>query len=34
MRNASGHQFKVKVSGSEKKVNEKTFDISVHKTCN
>ena len=24
MRNARGHQYKVKVSGSEKKVNEKT----------
>ena len=34
MINASGHQFKVKVSDSEKNVNEKTFDISVHKTCN
>ena len=28
MRNASGHQCKVKMSGSEKKVNEKTYDIS------
>ena len=28
MRNASGHQCKVKVSGSEKKVNENTYDIS------
>ena len=27
MRNASGHQFKVKMSGSEKKVNEKTYDF-------
>ena len=28
MRNASGHQCKVKMSGSEKKVNENTCDIS------
>ena len=28
MRNASGHQSKVKISGSEKKVNENTYDIS------
>ena len=28
MRNASGHQRKVKMSGSEKKVNEKTYNIS------
>ena len=28
MRNASGHQYKVKMSGSEKKVNENTYDIS------
>ena len=28
MRNASVHQCKVKMSGSEKKVNENTFDIS------
>ena len=28
MRNASGHQCKVKMSGSEKKVNEKTYYIS------
>ena len=28
MRNASGHHCKVKMSGSEKKVNEKTYDIS------
>ena len=27
MRNASGHQCKVKMSGSEKKVNENTYDI-------
>ena len=27
MRNASGHQCKVKMSGSEKKVKEKTYDI-------
>ena len=26
--NASGHQCKVKMSGSEKKVNENTYDIS------
>ena len=28
MRNASGHQCKVKMSGSEKKVNKKTYHIS------
>ena len=28
MENASGHQCKVKMSGSEKKVNENTHDIS------
>ena len=28
MRNASGHRCKVKMSGSEKKVNEKTYNIS------
>ena len=28
MRNASGHQCKVKLGGSEKKVNENTYDIS------
>ena len=28
MGNASGHQCKVKVSGSEKKVKENTYDIS------
>ena len=28
MRNASGNQWKEKMSGSEKKVNENTFDIS------
>ena len=28
MRNASGHQCKVKMSGGEKKVNKKTCDIS------
>ena len=33
MRNASGHQYKVKMSGSEKKVNENTHDISSI-TCN
>ena len=27
MGNASGHQCKVKISGSEKKVNENTYDI-------
>ena len=34
MRNASGNQCKVKMSGSEKKVNENTYDISSKKTCN
>ena len=28
MRNASGHQCKEKMSGSEKKVNENAYDIS------
>ena len=28
MGNASGHQCKVKINGSEKKVNENTYDIS------
>ena len=28
MRNASGHQLKVKVSGSKNKVNNKTYDFS------
>ena len=28
MRNASGHQCKVKMSGSEKKVNENTYNLS------
>ena len=28
MGNASGHRCKVKISGSEKKVNENTYDIS------
>ena len=28
MRTTSGHQRKVKMSGSEKKVNEKTYNIS------
>ena len=28
MRNASGHQCNVKMSGSEKKVSENTYDIS------
>ena len=32
MRNASGHQCKVKMSGTEKKVNEKTYDISPVKS--
>ena len=27
MRNASGHQCKVKMSGSEKTVNDNTYDI-------
>ena len=27
MRNASGHQCKEKMSGSEKKVNENAYDI-------
>ena len=31
MRNASGHQCKVKMSGSEKKVNENTYEISSKK---
>ena len=31
MRNASGHQCKVKMSSSEKKVNENTYDISAIK---
>ena len=31
MRNSSGHQCKVKMSGREKKVNEKTYDISCIK---
>ena len=31
MRNASGHQSQVKMSGSEKKVNKKTYDISCIK---
>ena len=28
MRTASGHQCKVEMSGSEKQVNKKTYDIS------
>ena len=28
MRNASGHQCKMKMSGSKKKVNEKAYNIS------
>ena len=32
MGNASGHQSKVKKTGSEKKVNENTYDISSIKT--
>ena len=31
MRNSSAHQCKVIMSGSEKKVNEKTYDISFIK---
>ena len=31
MRNASGHQCKVKMSGSEKKVNENKYDFSLIK---
>ena len=31
MRNAGGHQCKVKMSGSEKKVKENTYDISSKK---
>ena len=31
MRNASGHQCKVKMGGSEKKVNENTYNISSPK---
>ena len=31
MRNASNHQCKVKMSGSEKKVKENTYDISSKK---
>ena len=31
MRNASGHQCKVKMSGSEKKVKGNTYDISCVK---
>ena len=31
MRNASGHQCKVKMSGSEKNVNENTYDTSSKK---
>ena len=27
MRNASGHQCKVRMSGSEKKMNDNTYDI-------
>ena len=34
MRNASSHQCQVKVSGSEKKVNEKMYNISfITKKC-
>ena len=32
MRNASSHQCKVKMSGSEKKVNKETYDISFIKS--
>ena len=31
MRNASGHQCKLKMSGCEKKVNKNTYDISFMK---
>ena len=31
MRNGRGHQCKVKMSGSEKKANENTYDISSTK---
>ena len=31
MRNASSHQCKVKMSGSDKKVNDNTYDISSKK---
>ena len=31
MRNASGHQCKVKMSGSEKNVNENTYETSSKK---
>ena len=31
MKNASGHQCKVKMSGSKKKVNENMYDISSQK---
>ena len=35
MRNAIDHQCRVKTSGREKKVNEKTYDIIFRqKTCN
>ena len=30
-RDASGHQYKAKMSGSEKKVNENTYDIASMK---
>ena len=33
MGNISGHQCKLKMSGSEKKVNENTYDIFLLKTC-
>ena len=34
MRNASGHQCKEKMSGSEKKVNENAYDVSsLKKDC-
>ena len=32
MRNASGHQCNVEMSGSEKKVNDNTYDISYMKS--
>ena len=31
MRNASSHQCKVKMSGSEKKLNKNTYDLSLKK---
>ena len=34
MRNASGHQCKVKMNGSEKKLNETDVQHFLQKTCN